>query len=488
MADYGVTPAGFVRKRLADIRPEVIAALRNNLQAAGLPGDIETRPDSVIGILIDTFAEREAAVWELAEGVYGAMYPSTASGVNLDNSVSLTGATREGATRSRGYVVLYGVGGTTVPAGSQLRNIATSELWELAEEVRITRSNTADAVLVVSGAAGGQTYTVHIDGVPFTYVAPGGSTAAQIYAGLAAAITDSTVAATASASGLQLVASSGTGFPLGLTSNLVIQQLGSPALAQTADPSTLGADAGALSEIVTDVGGWEAVNNPTAATAGVVAESDSSLRNRYGNGLYALGGATLRAVIAHVRAGAPGVSNVVAYENTGDYTDMSGRPPHSLHVIAEGGLDVEIAQAIYDSKAAGIATHGAFSVPVTGALGLQAVVRFDRPVPVYVWIKAGITLLDPDEQSFPDAGFTDIQEALAQFGAQLEIGDDVVWQAFYRAVYTVSGVAYASLTFATSADPASPPPAGAYQAANITIQPHQRALFDASRVEVTNGS
>lgn len=487
MADYGVTPAGFVRKRLADIRPEVIAALRNNLQAAGLPGEIETRPDSVIGILIDTFAEREAAVWELAEGVYGAMYPSTASGVNLDNAVSLTGAVREGATRSRGHVVLYGEGGTTVPAGSLLRNSETSELWEVAEESRITRSNAADALLVLTGAAGGQMYTVYLDGIPYSYSAPAGASAAQVFTGLAAAITDTAVAAVATADGLSLLAGSGTGFPVGLSSNLRIKRLGSPALAQSAVPSVLGAETGSLSVLVSEVAGWTGVNNPASAVPGVVAESDSSLRNRYGTGLYALGGATLRAVIAHVRAGAPGVTNVVAYENTGDYTDMSGRPPHSLHVIAEGGLDVEIAQAIYQSKAGGIATHGAFAVPVEGTLGLQTVIRFDRPVPVYVWVKAAITLLDPEEQSFPDAGLSDIQNALATFGSQLEIGDDVVWQAFFRAVYTVSGVAHAGLTFATSTDPAMPPAAGAYQAANITIQPNQRALFDASRVEVSSG-
>ena len=68
----------------------------------------------------------------------------------------------------------------------------------------------------------------------------------------------------------------------------------------------------------------------------------------------------------HTAADLNRMTNVVAYENTGDYTDMSRRPPHSVHVIAEGGLDVEIAQAIYDAKAAGIDTHGAFAVPVSG--------------------------------------------------------------------------------------------------------------------------
>ena len=488
MADYGVTPAGFIRKRLADIRPEITAALRNNLQAAGLSGDIETRPDSVFGILIDTFAEREAAVWELAEGVYGAMYPSTASGVNLDNAVSLTGVVREGATNSRGYVVLSGEGGTTVPAGAQVRNVQTQEVWQIGDEVRITRSNTARASIALVGGPATLTYTVYIDGVPYSYTPGAGATTAQVLQGIAAAITDVTLTVVATTSQLELTAPAGTGFPLGITPNLRVASLGSPAVAESLNPSTLGADPGTLTEILTVVDGWSGVTNPSAASAGAVAESDSSLRSRYGTGLYALGGATLRAVIAHVRTRAPGVTNVVAYENTGNYTDMSGRPAHSVHVIAEGGLDVEIAQAIYDSKAAGIDTHGAFAVPVSGALGLQTVVRFDRPVPVYVWIKAAISLLDPGEQAFPDAGLADIEDGLADFGAQLGIGDDVVWQSFFRAVYSVPGVAHANLSFATSTDPAIAPAPGAYQAANITIQPQQRAMFDASRVEVTNGS
>ncbi len=485
MADFGVTPAGFIRKRLADIRPEIIAALRNNLQSAGLSGDIETRPDSVMGITIDTFAEREAALWELAEGVYGAMYPSTSSGVNLDNAVSLTGGVRDGATRSRGYVVLYGEGGTTVPAGAQIRNSATSELWELADSARISRSNTAHARIGLSGAPAAGAYTVYIEGVAYTHVAGGGATAAQIMAGLVAAITDASVAVNAEVGQLVLRAANGAGVPLGLTPNLQVALLGSPALAQSAVPSTLGADVATLTTIETQVTGWDSVTNPAAASNGSPAESDSELRNRYGRGLYRMGGGTLPAIEARVRADAAGVVNVIAYENTGDYTDMDGRPPHSVHVIVEGGLEPEIGQAIHDAKAAGIATHGAFAVPVLTESGLQAVIRFDRPVPVYIWIKAAITLLDPQEQSFPDAGLNDIQTALAAFGQELGIGDDVVWQSFYRPIYGVSGVAHAALLFATSSDPAVQPAPGAYQAANITILPQQRALFDVGRIEVT---
>ena len=141
MAEFGVTPAGFIRKRLADIRPEIIAALRNNLQAAGLSGEIETRPDSVMGILIDTFAEREAALWELSEGIYGATYPSSASGINLDHAVSFTGVTRRGAERARCYALCYGEQGTTIPVGAMVRSLTTQSLWLLAESVTISSAS-----------------------------------------------------------------------------------------------------------------------------------------------------------------------------------------------------------------------------------------------------------------------------------------------------------------------------------------------------------
>ena len=61
--DYGVLPTGFIKMRLPEIRAAIITDLKQRLLAAGLPADIQTRPDSVLGLLIDTFAEREAALW-----------------------------------------------------------------------------------------------------------------------------------------------------------------------------------------------------------------------------------------------------------------------------------------------------------------------------------------------------------------------------------------------------------------------------------------
>ena len=54
----GVTPLGFVRPRLPEIRLEITDDLVARLRAVGYAGDIETRPDSLFGLLIDTFATR----------------------------------------------------------------------------------------------------------------------------------------------------------------------------------------------------------------------------------------------------------------------------------------------------------------------------------------------------------------------------------------------------------------------------------------------
>ena len=105
--DYGVLPTGFIKMRLPEIRAAIIADLKQRLLAAGLPADIQTRPDSVLGLLIDTFAEREAALWNVAEGVYNAMYPDTATGIALDNAVAFTGVRRLGARPSSADLLIY---------------------------------------------------------------------------------------------------------------------------------------------------------------------------------------------------------------------------------------------------------------------------------------------------------------------------------------------------------------------------------------------
>nr|WP_314486759.1 baseplate J/gp47 family protein [uncultured Kingella sp.] len=463
----GVTPYGFVKMRLPEIRRAIADDLKNRLMAAGLDGNIETRPDSVLGMLIDTFAEREAALWENAEAVYNAMYPQTAVGVSLDRAVSLAGVARLGAQKAYTRLIFWGAKGTVVPKGAQA-SAENGSLWATDEAVNISANAAAGLVLQAAGDEVGLT----CNGVAYR---------ADKLAGLAAKFEGSGLLANYDGANLTLTAQDGVNRRFGDFVGLQVLEIGA-AVAATASDNEATAAAGEINRLVEPVA--NRVSNPMAASAGRAVETDAELAYRHGMAVYRLGRATLPALAANIRADVPQIREIGVFANSGDTVDAYGRLPHSVHVVADGG-DVEaIARAIWAYKAAGIDTHGAIVQEVQTEFGRQTV-RFDRIAPVYVWIKAQITLLPETEQAFPAAGFAQIRESLLQASALFGLGDDVLYQKLYYAVFRTAGVATVDLKIARSAKPTEKPADGAFQAANLTIDPFAKAYFDMARIEVS---
>ena len=481
---YGVTPDGFVRPRLPEIRQEIVADLTDRLRAAGFSGDIQTRPDSIFGLVIDTFAERETALWEEAEGVYYAMYPGSASGVSLDRAVSFTGVKRLDDEKSRAYVVVYGQPGTVVPAGSQINNPLTQTLWATANDVSISTGGAADVTLIPT-VVNSATYTVTLDGTGYAYTSDATASIAEILAGLVAALSTSAYSVSSNGAAVRIQSDGRQAFSLSVSANIAVDQLGSPVLAETIDAIAEEAAPGTLTGIVTRVNGWDSVNNLQAASPGRLAERDAELRARYPSGLSRLGSATLPSIAPNVRDKVSGVSAIRVYENTTDEMDATGRPPHSLHVVVDGGLDDDIGNAIFQTVAAGIDTHGSVLVMVTDDEGASHEIRFDRPTPIYVWVKATLTLLPPSEQEFPADGYETVAAAILSTGQAHQISQDVLQQRFFCAIYQTRGIGVVDLVFAHSDDPAFVPSPSDYSTDNITIQEFEVARFDATRIEVT---
>jgi uncharacterized phage protein gp47/JayE len=479
----GVTTEGFIRPRLPEIRLEIIEALVGRLRAIGYTGTIETRPDSLFGLLIDTFAERETALWEQTEAVYYAMYPSSASGAQLDRAASFTGVARLGAEKSQVFVVLYGQDGTIVPALSQIRNRVTQSLWEISVDTAIGTGAVAD-VSIRPIPASNATYTVTIDGVDYSFTSDPSATLAEILAGIVGAVSASGFDVSSDGAIVRVHGDGRETFVLQLTANLDITSLGSSALARSVEFGALTAAENELTEIVTLVPGWARVDNLQDAALGRLAETDAELRTRYKSGVYALGAATLPALQANLESRVAGAQTVRVFENDTDLVDTLGRPPHSIHVVIEGGLDTEIAETIFNYKAAGIDTHGAIELEVIDAEGIGHDIRFDRPTPRYIWISAELTLLPAEEEVFPPDGFTRIAANLLAEGNTLGVGQDVIWQRLLRAVYLVPGVAHVNMLLAVTASAAVPPLPGDYVEANITIADFEVSRFDLSRIEV----
>lgn len=115
MSNFGLTTAGLVIKRLADIKLELQAAYQS---AFGPAINIDER--SPLGQIIGIHSEREADIWELLEAIYNSRYPDTATGLSLDNVATITNVTRLAATYSQGSITITGASGTVIPSTFQV--------------------------------------------------------------------------------------------------------------------------------------------------------------------------------------------------------------------------------------------------------------------------------------------------------------------------------------------------------------------------------
>lgn len=146
---YGVIPSGFVPKTLPTIKAEIEASLR----ATFGPG-VNLLPQSNLGQLVGILAEREAEVWQLAEGVYHAATPDGAAGVALDLVAALTGTVRKPPSLSRVYATITGTGGTVLPAGRVVSVSGTGARFVTASPVTIPVGGTLAGVEFVAEESG----------------------------------------------------------------------------------------------------------------------------------------------------------------------------------------------------------------------------------------------------------------------------------------------------------------------------------------------
>jgi len=148
--------------------------------------------------------------------------------------------------------------------------------------------------------------------------------------------------------------------------------------------------ANTIVEIVNPVAGITDVNNPLPSTGGLEIEEDYELRNRY-EAQGVSGGSSVPALINALL----NVENVITAnvnENNTDVTDAEGLPPHSVQCIVSGSAtDTEIAETIFNTKAAGIQTYGSKSKIVLDVNGDSHLIKWDEPTDVFINVIVNIT-------------------------------------------------------------------------------------------------
>lgn len=129
----GITPTGFQRKRLNEIKTD-IEALFQSVYGNNINLSPESPDGQIIGLLAGSFSD----LWEIAEGAYNAYNPSAATDATLSNLVQINGITRNEASSSVATLTFTGVNNTTIPAGTLVSHITSQE--QFATDVNVVIS------------------------------------------------------------------------------------------------------------------------------------------------------------------------------------------------------------------------------------------------------------------------------------------------------------------------------------------------------------
>lgn len=483
----GLSAEGFQRKLLSEVKEEIETTLKTVFGP-----QINLIAPSVFAKLVGTFSEREDLIWQLAEELYNAPYPDTATGVSLDNAVAFTGISRLGATFSKVLgQLLFGDVGTVVPAGTILSVAGNPTARFVTDDAVTLIAGTDEQQLITFSAAptAGQYKLQYKDEIT-AFIAHNASNATiqsalNALAGLSGVVVTGSMPALTFAFGgadgkqdqptLSVVSSTLVNGITPVTAVVTTPVPGVPqgSVDMTAESSgPVQAPAGTLTVIETPVAGLNTTKNPLDAQVGRNVETDNELRARREVTLQVSGSATVDAIRSRLLA-IEGVTDAVIFENTSLVTDGDGVPAKSYECVVDGGDEQTIIQTIWDTKPAGIYTHGNVLGQAVDSMGLEQDIRFSRPTDVDIWIELDIT----PESGFPTDGAQQIEDALLAFGAALGVGDDViVYPKLICSLDSVPGINDIEVRIGIAVSPTLDN--------NIVITNRQRARFDSTRITV----
>lgn len=218
----------------------------------------------------------------------------------------------------------------------------------------------------------------------------------------------------------------------------------------------------ALAKVYQSVTGWDTITNSAAGTLGQNVESRTDFEFRRKNSV-ALNGKSTPASIYAAVFDIANVLDVYVVDNPTNGTVNIGSTnypvaPHSIYVAAVGGIDADIAAAIWAKKDVGCDYNGNTTVTVTDPSGYSYpqpsyTVKFERPAAQA--IKFAVSIVN--DPLLPTDIVTLIKAAvIARFNGtdstlRERIGADIFASRYYGAVSSVySGVAIISILIGTS--------------------------------------
>ena len=484
---YGLTPKGPNIKRLDTILNEIHDDL-----SEGWNVNTRLNPNSLLNVQMTAIADKIAELWELGEHIYQSKYPWSAEGANLDNAVQYGGIAREGPQATIYPIHTECIDGTTIPSGTRIRTDTnpTVGLSTRTNEI-ISRSAFNRVKIRVAALQPTGIYTVALNGIVYSYTSTQPDTdipvtESDILNGLLCVIKDKNFNVSV-AGNLLLIDSDDPQrrHNMILSANLTTESVTSIVHFFSEMDGEIALPNGTITEIVTSVPGLLSVINLIPYIAGRLRETDTELRQSYADKIFHRSNRMIESIKSAILLNVQGVNAIAVFQNDSNSPDEYGRWPHCIEVVADGGSDYEIAVQIRDRKAGGIQSFGNVEVIVPGMQNEPMVERFNRPEYVYTWFRI-IIRLNPAEilpSNYAEAITTITTEAMRTVMPGISVVPQRLIEG--RIYGSLPGIGFIETTTFTSIDSSEQP--AEFLPGVVVITPRQRAVTEATRIEVVIG-
>ena len=478
---YGVTSNGFVRKTNEQIIDDLETAWKNEFGQ-----DSDLSKDSPNSIIIGLIGSMSDSLWQTAEDTYNSLNRNAASGVPLENAVSLVGINKKDASASTANVSFKGDNATLIPLNTQVKQSSTELVFKTLVEAFITQGACNYIQFTVSTVTDNATYHFYIDGNTYSYVSDGTATADEIVAGLKAVVEGAAIGLTITDEGSGLMTIEATDkndiYDITGDSKLTVGKVQTVIEVQALETGVNEVAAETINEISEALAGLDSVLNYYAGETGRAIENTQELRLRTQQDIAVAGFNFVDAIRAKLLNEVPGTSYCRVYENDELTEDANGIAAKSFETVIEGGSNTNIAAKLFQMKVAGMKSDGDVTVEVTDAQNTPHNIKFSRPTNLYFWVKVVIDSYNTEE-TFPADGEAAIKAALLKFAEDyFNIGDVIVLQKFYKPVYEIPGIGSATITIASTSTAGGTP---TYGSSNINCTIREKPNFDLSRMVVT---
>lgn len=191
------------------------------------------------------------------------------------------------------------------------------------------------------------------------------------------------------------------------------------------------------------------VTNPQAVENGANIETDAELARRVRLANDTKPSSPVNGVISAVME-VPGVKSVQVVTNNTMAVDSYGNPAKTIHVYVDGGEEMKIADALFNSVSAGILMVGSHTETMTDAAGFSGnVVAFDYATKETIFVTVDVTT----NNDFEIDGVDQVKKAVNDYLGSVTMGGTVRFSYLYKYIYdNVNGIVVATVKIGTKAD------------------------------------